>query len=93
MANGYEVRGVLAARYKGKQEQRALVRHVLFDGAERTACGRVHEEHLCDVRRIGAGHVRGMPREAGEARTAITYSVAVRLCTTYNLRPGERGKG
>jgi hypothetical protein len=49
MANGYEIRGVLAAAYEGKQEQRACLLHVLFDGADRTACGRVLEEKLCDV--------------------------------------------
>ncbi len=49
MVDDYEVRGVLAGAYRGKQLERATVRHVLFDGADRTACGRVREEHLCDV--------------------------------------------
>ncbi len=37
--------------------------------------------------------MRSMSREAEEAPSDITYSVALCLCTAYNLRRGSEGKG
>lgn len=46
----YEVRGVLAGAYRGKDvEDRVLLRHALLPDEEKTLCRRVLEERLCDV--------------------------------------------
>ena len=47
---GYETRGVLAARYRGRAlEERALLTHALLPERLRSLCGRIREEGLSDV--------------------------------------------
>lgn len=47
----YETREVLAGAYRGADiSRRALLTHVIELGATSSLCGRVSEDHLCDVR-------------------------------------------
>ena len=55
----YEVRGVLAGAYRGRQDRRAMVRHAIYirpsgEPATTTLCGAVDEGSLCDVPESGA---------------------------------------